>query len=260
MECRFFLDVVVTQGSSIFQLFSSKYKTLLIWRNSLFVLDFGFDIFDCVRSFNFKGDGFSSQCFDKDLHTTSQSKDKMKCRFLLDVVVTKGSSIFQLLSSKDETLLIWRDTFFVLDLGLDIFDCVGSFDFKGDGFSCQCFDKDLHTTSQSQDQMECRFFLDVVVTQGSSIFQLLSSKDKTLLIWRNSLFVLDFGFDIFDCVRSFNFKGDGFSCQCFDKDLHTTSQSQDQMECRFFLDVVVTQGSSIFQLLSSKDETLLIWR
>lgn len=38
----------------------------------------------------------------------------------MDVVVRKGASIFKLLSSEDQTLLVWGDTFFVLDLGLDL--------------------------------------------------------------------------------------------------------------------------------------------
>merc|ERR1712136_656348 len=106
--------------------------------------------------------------------------------------------------------------------------------------------RNLHTSSQSQDQMKSGFFLDVVIAQGSSIFQLLSSKDKTLLIWRNTFFVLDLGFDIINCVLGFDFKGDGFTSQGFDEDLHTSSQSQVQMKSGFFLDVVITQGSSIF--------------
>jgi len=37
----------------------------------------------------------------------------------LDVVVSKSASVLELLSGKDEALLIWRDAFFVLDLSLD---------------------------------------------------------------------------------------------------------------------------------------------
>lgn len=44
----------------------------------------------------------------------------MESRFLLDVVVTQGTSIFQLFTSENETLLIWWDTFFILDLSFDI--------------------------------------------------------------------------------------------------------------------------------------------
>ena len=87
----------------------------------------------------------------------------MKSRLFLDVVVRKGSSVFKLFSSKDESLLVWWDSFLVLDLCLDVFDSVSWFDIKSDGFSSQGLDKDLHTTSKSEDEMEGRFFLDVVV-------------------------------------------------------------------------------------------------
>ena len=49
--------------------------------------------------------------------TTSESQDQMEGGLLLDIVVREGSSIFELLSSEDEPLLIWRNTFFILDLG-----------------------------------------------------------------------------------------------------------------------------------------------
>ena len=51
-------------------------------------------------------------------HTaTSESQNQMEGGLLLDIVVREGSSIFELLSSEDEPLLIWRNTFFILDLG-----------------------------------------------------------------------------------------------------------------------------------------------
>jgi len=49
-----------------------------------------------------------------------------------------------LLACEDESLLIWRDSFFVLDLGLDVFNGVCWLDIKGDGLSGECFDEDLH--------------------------------------------------------------------------------------------------------------------
>merc|ERR1712045_626663 len=114
----------------------------------------------------------------------------MESRLLLDVVVRQSSSIFQLFSSKDQSLLIWRDTFLVLDLCLDILNGITRLHLQGDGLTSQSLDKDLHTSSQSQDKMKGRLLLDVVVRQSSSIFQLFSSKDQSLLIWRNTFLVL----------------------------------------------------------------------
>merc|ERR1711872_63015 len=124
MEGRLLLDVVVGQSAAIFQLLASKDKTLLIGWDTFFVLDLCFDILDGVTWFNFKGDGLPSESFDKDLHATSQTKNQMEGRLLLDVVVGQSAAIFQLLASKDKTLLIGWDTFFVLDLCLDILDGV----------------------------------------------------------------------------------------------------------------------------------------
>ncbi len=48
----------------------------------------------------------------------------MNSGFFLDVVVSKGSSVFELFTSEDESLLIWGDTFLVLDLGFDVLNGV----------------------------------------------------------------------------------------------------------------------------------------
>jgi hypothetical protein len=75
VECRLFLDIVVWEGSSVFELFTSKDESLLIWRDSFFVLDLSFDVFNGVRWFNVESDGFTSKGLDKDLHSTSKSED-----------------------------------------------------------------------------------------------------------------------------------------------------------------------------------------
>ena len=48
--------------------------------------------------------------------------------------------------------------------------------------------------------MEGRLFLDVVVRECTTILELLSGEDETLLIWRNALLVLDLGLDVVDGV------------------------------------------------------------
>jgi hypothetical protein len=52
-------------------------------------------------------------------------EDEVKGGFLLDVVVSEGSAVLKLPSSIDETLLVGTDSLLFLDLGLDLFDCVG---------------------------------------------------------------------------------------------------------------------------------------
>ena len=68
----------------------------------------------------------------------------MKGGLLLDVVVGQGSSVFELFTGEDQSLLIWRDTFFVLDLGFDILDGIRWFDLEGDGLTGEGFDENLH--------------------------------------------------------------------------------------------------------------------
>merc|ERR1719225_2127109 len=128
----------------------------------------------------------------------------MESAFLLDVVVGESSSVLQLLSSEDQSLLIWGDSLLVLDLGLDVLDAVGRLDLEGDGLAGEGLDEDLHTSSQSEHKMESAFLLDVVVGESSSVLQLLSSEDQSLLIWGDSLLVLDLGLDVLDAVGRFD--------------------------------------------------------
>ena len=44
----------------------------------------------------------------------------MQRRLLLDIVIRESTAVLQLLSCKDQALLIRRNTFLVLDLGLDV--------------------------------------------------------------------------------------------------------------------------------------------
>merc|ERR1711953_78272 len=124
----------------------------------------------------------------------------MEGGFLLDVVVAQGATVFQLLTSEDETLLIWWNSFFILDLGFHVVNRVAWLNLQCDGLASQGLDEDLHTSTKSQDKMEGGFLLDVVVAQGATVFQLLTSEDKTLLIWWNSFFILDLGFHVVDGV------------------------------------------------------------
>jgi len=87
----------------------------------------------------------------------------MKSGLLLDVVVGEGSTVFKLLSGEDESLLIWRDSFLILDLGFNILDGVCWLNVKGNGLTSESLDEDLHTTSESKNEMKSGFLLDVIV-------------------------------------------------------------------------------------------------
>merc|ERR1711953_24085 len=111
-------------------------------------------VFNGIRGFNFKSDGLASQCLHKDLHTTPKTENEMKGRFLLDVVVRKCTSIFKLFTGENETLLIWWNTFLVLNFSLHVFDGIGGFNFKCNRFTGQGLDEDLHTAPKSKDEMK----------------------------------------------------------------------------------------------------------
>jgi len=260
MEGGLLLDVVVGQSTTILQLLASKDETLLIGRDTFLILNLGLDIFNGVGWFHLQGDGLASEGLDKDLHATSETEHQMESRLLLDVVVGQGAAIFQLLASKDQPLLVRRDTFLVLDLGLDVLNRIAGLNFQSDGLASESFDKDLHATSEAQDKMERGLLLDVVVGQGAAILQLLAGEDQTLLVRGNALFVLDLGLDIFDGIAGLDLQSDGLASQGFDEDLHATSQAQDQVERRLLLDVVVGESATVFQLLAGENQTLLIRR
>ena len=70
----------------------------------------------------------------------------------------------------------------------------------------------LSSSTKTEDQVQGGLLLDVVIGKGTSIFQLLSSEDQTLLIRRDSLLVLDLGFDIVNGIRWLNIERDGLAC------------------------------------------------
>ena len=67
----------------------------------------------------------------------------MESRLLLNVVVGERTSILELLSGKDQTLLIRGNTFLVLNLRLDIVDGIRGFHIEGNGLTSQSFHEDL---------------------------------------------------------------------------------------------------------------------
>ena len=56
------------------------------------------------------------------------------------------------------------------------------------------------TTAQTENQVEGRLLLDVVVRKGSAVLELLTGEDQTLLIRRDALLVLNLGLDVIDSV------------------------------------------------------------
>ena len=306
MEGGLFLDVVVRESSPVLELLAGEDEALLIGRDAFFVLDLRFDVVDGITGFDFQGDGLSGEPeqerthleteirrelvrkvnsrLDENLHATTETKNQVKGRLLLNVVVGQRSAILQLLPSENEALLVRRDSLLILDLGLDIVDGVARLDLECDGLPSERLHKDLHTTTETEDEMESGFLLDVVVGEGAAIFELLAGEDKTLLVWGNAFLILDLGLDVIDGVTRFNLEGDRLASEAvikrknvmsnqlgivkrppkqhsrLDKDLHATTQTKDEMEGRLLLDVIIRKGAPVLELLAGEDEALLIRR
>jgi hypothetical protein len=151
-------------------------------------LDLGLDVLDVVRRLHLQSDGLSREGLDENLHASTETQHKVKCRLLLDVVVAQSATIFQLLAGKDQTLLVGRNALLVLDLGLDRFNVVRGLHIERDGLARERLDEDLHAAAQTKHQVQRRLFLDVVVGERATVLQLLAGKDQTLLIRRNANF------------------------------------------------------------------------
>ena len=119
---------------------SSESLNLTILVNLVVSQDSEFDLFVLVFDLLWSGVDF----FLSLLTTTSQSENQVKSGLLLDVVVRQSSTILQLLTGKDQSLLVWWDTLFVLDLGLDVVNGVGGLNLQGNGLTCKGFDENLH--------------------------------------------------------------------------------------------------------------------
>merc|ERR1712096_488806 len=131
VERRLFLDVIVGKCVTVFQLFACENQALLVRRDTLLVLNLCLDVVDGVACLNVEGDGFACQGLHKDLHASAQAQDQMERRLLLDIVVRKCATVFQLFACENQALLVRRDTLLILNLCLDVVDGVACLNVEG---------------------------------------------------------------------------------------------------------------------------------
>jgi hypothetical protein len=62
----------------------------------------------------------------------------------------------------------------------------------------------LSTTAETEHQVKSRLLLDVVVGEGTAVFELLAGEDQALLVGGNALLVLDLGLDIVNSIGGFD--------------------------------------------------------
>jgi len=148
----------------------------------------------------------------------------------LDVVVRQCPAILKLLACKDEPLLVWRNTFLVLDLGLHVINGVGSLNIKRDRLAREGLHKDLHAATEPQHQVQRRLLLNVIVRQGPAILKLLACEDEPLLVWRDAFLVLDLGLHVVNRIRCLDVERDGLASEGLDENLHATPEAQHQVQ------------------------------
>jgi len=173
------------------------------------------------------------------LVSTTQTQNQVEGGLLLDVVIREGPSILELLAGKDQTLLVRGDAFLVLDLGLHRLDGVRALHLEGDGLPREGLDEDLHSTTETEHQVEGGLLLNVVVGEGPSVLELLASKDETLLVRGDTLLILDLRLDTLNSVRGLDLQGDSLASKRLHEDLHSTTEAEHQVEGGLLLNVVV---------------------
>jgi len=165
------------------------------------------------------------------LLATTKTQHQVQGGFLLDIVVSKGAAILQLLAGEDQTLLVRGDTLLVLDLGLHVVNGVGALNLQSNGLASQSLHKDLHPTPQAEHQVESALLLDVVVSKRAPILELLAGEDEPLLVWGDALLVLDLGLDVVNGVGGLHLEGDGLAGEGLHKDLHLQKRTRQQGKC-----------------------------
>merc|ERR1712013_323727 len=185
--------------------------------------------------------------------SSAQTQHQVQRRLLLNVIIRQSAPILQLLTRENQTLLLGRDTLLILNLRLHI---------QSDGLSRQSLDENLHrTAAQAQHQMQSRLFLSVIVAQRTPILQLLSRENEALLLGRNALLVLNLGLHVLDRIIRLHVERDRPSREGLDEDLHrTTAQTEDEVQRRLLLNVIIREGSPILELFARENQTLLLGR
>ena len=70
---------------------------------------------------------------------------------LLNVVIPRGASIFELLSGENQALLTEGNSLLVLSLCLDVVNGIRRLDLEGNSLVGEGLDENLHTTTQTED-------------------------------------------------------------------------------------------------------------
>ena len=123
-------------------------------------MNLGLYVVDGVRRFDFESGRLAREGLDKNLQAAAETEDKVE----------------------GGLLLVRRDAFFVLDIGLHIVDRAQRLNLAGDRLTREGLDKDLHTATEMEDKVESRLLLDIVIRKGMAVLELLAGENQMLLI------------------------------------------------------------------------------
>ncbi len=76
--------------------------------------------------------------------SSPKSEDQVESGLFLDVVVAQSPAILKLLSSENQSLLVWGNSFLVLNLLLHVLDGIRALHLEGDGLSSEGLYEYLH--------------------------------------------------------------------------------------------------------------------
>ena len=107
------------------------------------------------------------------------------------------------------------------------------------------------STTEAQNQMKGAFLLNVIVLEGTAIFQLLTGEDQALLIRRDSFLILDFSLDVVNGIRGFYIQRNGLSSQSLH---HLRPHMLDQNIIHLLLSCESTEQPSVPSRISAWSE------
>ena len=88
------------------------------------------------------------------------------------------------------------------------------------------------TTTKAENKVKGRILLDGIILKSVAVFELLASENKTLLVWWDTLFVLDLSLDVLNAVGWLNLESNVLARKGLDEDLH--EKGRPKPSSRFF--------------------------
>ena len=69
-------------------------------------------------------------------------------------------------------MLVEKNALLVVDLNLDVVDCVGRLDFESYRLAHEGLDENLHATTETEDNLEGGLLLNIVIRKGAAVLTL----------------------------------------------------------------------------------------